>query len=52
MFSETRYAMNGDLRIAYRASPQGPRDIVFAFPLPQTVRSFRSWRRFKGGSRR
>ena len=32
MFSETRYAMNGDLRIAYRASRQGPRDIVFAFP--------------------
>ncbi|MFI5506340.1 adenylate/guanylate cyclase domain-containing protein [Mycobacterium sp. NPDC051804] len=29
MFSETRYAMNGDLRIAYRASPPGARDIVF-----------------------
>ncbi len=29
MFSETRYAMNGDLRIAYRASPAGERDIVF-----------------------
>src|SRR5438874_2082765 len=29
MFSETRYAMNGDLRVAYRASPEGPRDIVF-----------------------
>ncbi|OBK97356.1 adenylate/guanylate cyclase domain-containing protein [Mycobacterium sp. 1165178.9] len=29
MFSETRYAMNGDLRIAYRASPRGSRDIVF-----------------------
>ena len=29
MFSETRYALNGDLRVAYRASPQGPRDIVF-----------------------
>ncbi|HZU47479.1 MAG TPA: adenylate/guanylate cyclase domain-containing protein [Mycobacterium sp.] len=28
MFSETRYAMNGDLRVAYRASPQGPRDII------------------------
>jgi class 3 adenylate cyclase len=28
MFSETRYAMNGDLRVAYRASPPGPRDIV------------------------
>lgn len=29
MFSETRYALNGDLRVAYRASPQGARDIVF-----------------------
>ncbi len=29
MFSETRYALNGDLRIAYRASPPGERDIVF-----------------------
>jgi pimeloyl-ACP methyl ester carboxylesterase len=29
VFSETRYALNGDLRVAYRASPEGPRDIVF-----------------------
>src|SRR6478672_3944636 len=29
MFSETRYAMNGDLRIAYRTSHEGERDIVF-----------------------
>ncbi len=29
MFSETRYARNGDLRVAYRASPAGARDIVF-----------------------
>jgi pimeloyl-ACP methyl ester carboxylesterase len=28
VFSETRYAMNGDLRVAYRASSEGPRDIV------------------------
>ena len=28
MFSETRYARNGDLRVAYRTSPEGPRDIV------------------------
>lgn len=28
MFSETRYAMNGDLRVAYRTSREGPRDIV------------------------
>ena len=29
MFSETRYALNGDLRVAYRASREGPRAIVF-----------------------
>jgi class 3 adenylate cyclase len=29
VFSETRYALNGDLRVAYRASPPGARDIVF-----------------------
>jgi class 3 adenylate cyclase/pimeloyl-ACP methyl ester carboxylesterase len=29
MFSETRYALNGDLHVAYRTSPEGPRDIVF-----------------------
>jgi class 3 adenylate cyclase len=29
MFSETRYARNGDLRVAYRASRERPRDIVF-----------------------
>jgi class 3 adenylate cyclase len=29
MFSETRYARNGDLRVAYRASREGPRDIVY-----------------------
>jgi hypothetical protein len=33
MFSETRYAMNGDLRVAYRASHEGPRDIVWVFTL-------------------
>jgi class 3 adenylate cyclase/pimeloyl-ACP methyl ester carboxylesterase len=32
VFSETRYAMNGDLRVAYRASPRGARDIVFVSP--------------------
>jgi pimeloyl-ACP methyl ester carboxylesterase len=32
MFSETRYALNGDLRVAYRASREGPRDIVFIPP--------------------
>ena len=29
MFSETRYALNGDLRVGYRASRPGARDIVF-----------------------
>jgi class 3 adenylate cyclase/pimeloyl-ACP methyl ester carboxylesterase len=29
VFSETRYAMNGDLRVAYCASREGERDIVF-----------------------
>nr|WP_253869530.1 hypothetical protein [Mycobacterium sp. 1164966.3] len=29
MFSETRYAMNGNLRVAYRASAEGERDMVF-----------------------
>src|ERR1700704_5866374 len=29
MFAETRYARNGDLNVAYRASREGPRDIVF-----------------------
>jgi class 3 adenylate cyclase len=28
MFWETRYALNGDLRVAYRTSREGPRDIV------------------------
>ena len=29
MFSETRYALNGTLRVAYRASSEGERDIVY-----------------------
>jgi class 3 adenylate cyclase/pimeloyl-ACP methyl ester carboxylesterase len=32
VFSETRYAMNGDLHVAYRASHEGERDIVFVSP--------------------
>jgi hypothetical protein len=32
MFQDTRYAMNGDLRVAYRASREGPRDIVVVPP--------------------
>jgi class 3 adenylate cyclase len=29
VLSETRYARNGNLRVAYRATDEGPRDIVF-----------------------
>ena len=29
MFSETRYALNGDLHVAYRTVGAGARDIVF-----------------------
>ena len=29
VFSETRYAVNGELRVAYRTAGEGPRDIVF-----------------------
>src|SRR6516225_7618857 len=29
MFSETCYALNCDLRVAYRTSPPGARDLVF-----------------------
>src|SRR5271154_5999033 len=32
MFSETRYALNGDLRVAYRTSREGPREIVYIPP--------------------
>ena len=32
MFSETRYALNGDLRVAYRASAEGERDNLFEGP--------------------
>jgi class 3 adenylate cyclase len=49
MFSETRYARNGDLRVAYRASREGPRDIVFVpnwstccEPLPE-LPSLQGW---------
>jgi pimeloyl-ACP methyl ester carboxylesterase len=28
MFSETRYALNGELRVAYRATQEGARDII------------------------
>ncbi len=28
MFSDMRYALNGDLRVAYRTSREAPRDMV------------------------
>ena len=51
MFSETRYALNGDLRVAYRASPAGARDIVFGnwFTNCEVLPELPS---FKAGSRR
>jgi hypothetical protein len=52
MFSETRYALNGDLRVAYRTSGEGPRDIVFVpnwFTCCEILPELPS---FKGGSRR
>jgi hypothetical protein len=52
MFSETRYAMNGDLRVAYRASREGPRDIVFVSNWFTNCEVFPSYRSFKVGSRR
>jgi pimeloyl-ACP methyl ester carboxylesterase len=49
VFSETRYAINGDLRVAYRASSEGERDLVFVPPwftccelLPE-LPSLRGW---------
>jgi hypothetical protein len=52
MFSETRYALNGDLRVAYRTSGEGPRDMVFVpnwFTCCEILPELPS---FKGGSRR
>ena len=49
MFSETRYALNGDLSVAYRASREGPRDIVFVpnwftnCEVPPELPSLQGW---------
>src|SRR6516165_6500221 len=49
MFSETRYALNGDLRVAYRASREGSRDLVYVSNWFQNCEvvpelpSFRGW---------
>ena len=52
MFSETRYAMNGDLRVAYRASREGPRDIVFVPTWDTCCEPYLSCRPPRGGLRR
>jgi class 3 adenylate cyclase len=49
VFSETRYARNGDLRVAYRTTREGPRDIVlvphwfFCCELLPELPSLRGW---------
>jgi class 3 adenylate cyclase len=50
MFSETRYAMNGDLRVAYRASAEGARELVFVpnwftncEVVPELLPSMQGW---------
>ena len=48
MFSETRYALNGDLRVAYRASREGPRDIVFVPNWFTAARILPSYRLLQG----
>jgi hypothetical protein len=60
MFSETRYAMNGDLSVAYRTSREGARDIVFVptwftnCEVVPELPSMRGWveRRHRGAHRR
>jgi hypothetical protein len=52
MFSETRYALNGDLSVAYRASREGARDIIFVPAWVTNCEVFPELRRFEGGSRR
>ena len=52
MFSETRYALNGDLRVAYRTSREGPRDIVFVPNWFTCCEILPEYRPYKGGSKR
>jgi hypothetical protein len=52
MFSETRYALDGDLRVAYRASREGPRDIVFVSPPFTNCEVFAELPSIKAGLRR
>jgi hypothetical protein len=52
MFSDTRYALNGNLRVAYRTSREGPRDLVFVPNWFTCCELIPELRPFKGGSRR
>jgi hypothetical protein len=52
VFLETRYAMNGDLRVAYRASREGPRDMVVVPNWFNCCEFCQSYRRSRGGLRR
>jgi hypothetical protein len=52
MFSETRYAMNGDLRVAYRTRGEGPRDIVVVPNWFSCCDLSLSYPLFEGGLRR
>jgi hypothetical protein len=52
MFSDTRDALNGDLRVARRASPEGPRGIVFVNNWFTNREVFPEVPSVKGGSRR
>jgi hypothetical protein len=49
MFSETRYALNGDLRVAYRASRECPRDIVFVSNWFTNCEVFQNYRQYRLG---
>ena len=44
--------MNGDLRVAYRASPEGERDIVLVPAWFSNCEDLPEQPSFKGGSRR
>ena len=44
--------MNGDLRVAYRASGEGPRDIVLVPAWFSNCEDFPEQPSFEGGSRR
>jgi pimeloyl-ACP methyl ester carboxylesterase len=49
MFSETRYALNGELRVAYHTTREGPRDIVFVPTWLMNCEVFPELPSLKGG---